>query len=93
MKKVMNWVLAATFICGASMFTACTANETNDNPTQEQAKRDRAEFISHVRADLKDLAENLTFKAWPNLNGFLINFNNQVMLNDKYNHELALIFN
>ena len=93
MKKVMNWVLAATFICGASMFTACTANETNDNPTQEQAKRDRAEFISHVRADLKDLAENLTFKAWPNLNGFLINFNNQVLLNDKYKHELALLFN
>ena len=89
----MNWVLAATFICGASMFTACTANETNDNPTQEQAKRDRAEFISHVRADLKDLAENLTFKAWPNLNGFLINFNNQVLLNDKYKHELALLFN
>ena len=89
----MNWVLAATFICGASMFTACTANETNDNPTQEQAKRDRAEFISHVRADLKDLAENLTFKAWPNLNGFLINFNNQVLLNDKYKHELGLLFN
>ena len=89
----MNWVLAATLICGASVFTACTANETNDNPTQEQAKRDRAEFISHVRADLKDLAENLTFKAWPNLNGFLINFNNQVLLNDKYKHELAMLFN
>ena len=29
MKKMMNWVLAATLICGATVFTACT-NE--DNP-------------------------------------------------------------
>ena len=27
----MNWVLAATFICGASVFTSCTAS---DNPAQ-----------------------------------------------------------
>ena len=31
MKKIMNWVLAATFcICGASVFTSCT--NSNDNP-------------------------------------------------------------
>ena len=29
----MNWVLAAILICGASVFTACT-NETSDNPVQ-----------------------------------------------------------
>ena len=33
MKKIMNWVLAAILICGASVFTACT-NETSDNPVQ-----------------------------------------------------------
>ena len=45
MKKMMNWVLAATFICGASVFTSCSANDANDNPSQEQAKENRKEFI------------------------------------------------
>ena len=31
MKKIMNWVLAATLICGASVFTACS-DDTSDNP-------------------------------------------------------------
>ena len=54
MRKIMNWVLAATLICGASVFTSCTANDTNDNPSQEQAKKDRKEFIQHTRQNLKD---------------------------------------
>ena len=40
----MNWVLAATLICGASVFTSCSANDANDNPSQEQAKKDRKEL-------------------------------------------------
>ena len=35
MKKIMNWVLAATLICGASVFTSCVENI--DNPTPSQA--------------------------------------------------------
>ena len=31
MKKIMNWMLAAILICGASVFTSCTAS---DNPAQ-----------------------------------------------------------
>ena len=30
MKKILNWVLAAILICGASVFTACSSND--DNP-------------------------------------------------------------
>ena len=30
MKKMINWVLAATFICSANVFTACVGS--NDNP-------------------------------------------------------------
>ena len=30
MKKIINWVLAAILICGASVFTSCTSN--TDNP-------------------------------------------------------------
>lgn len=29
MNKLMQWVIAATLVCGTSLFTACTSN--NDN--------------------------------------------------------------
>ena len=29
MKKILNWVLAAILICGASVFTACSSNDDN----------------------------------------------------------------
>ncbi|KWW24265.1 MAG: hypothetical protein F082_1873, partial [bacterium F082] len=25
MKKILNWVMAATLVCGASVFTACSS--------------------------------------------------------------------
>ena len=31
MKKIMHWMLAAILICGASVFTACTS-DNSDNP-------------------------------------------------------------
>ena len=35
MKKIMNWMLAAILICGASVFTACTSNEDNPAPVPQ----------------------------------------------------------
>ena len=36
MKKIFNWVLAATFICGASVLTSCKeAHAQEDNPVQK----------------------------------------------------------
>ena len=36
MKKIMNWVLAATLICGASVLTACKESHAQqDNPVQK----------------------------------------------------------
>ena len=39
MKKMMNWVLAATLVCGASVMTACSSNDDNpvvENPLSEK---------------------------------------------------------
>ena len=44
MKKMMHWVLAATLICGASMFTSCSVNDDNSSKT---ANENRKEFIKH----------------------------------------------
>ena len=88
----MNWVLAATLICGASMFTSCTANDTNDNPSQEQAKKDRKEFIQHTRQNLKDLAENLNFASWEIANEINQEFNTTVLNNPQFEKAIIPLF-
>ena len=92
MKKIMNWVLAATFICGASVFTSCTANDTSDNPSQEQAKKDRKEFIQHTRQNLKDLAENLNFSLWETANNINQEFNTAVLNNPEFEKAIIPLF-
>ena len=81
MRKIMNWVLAATLICGASVFTSCSANDANDNPSQEQAKENRKEFIQHTRQNLKDMAENLNFASWEIANEINQGLNTAVLNN------------
>ena len=92
MRKMMNWVLAVTFICGASVFTSCTANDANDNPSQEQAKKDRKEFIQHTRQNLKDLAENLNFGSWEIANNMNQEFNTTVLNNPEFEKAIIPLF-
>ena len=82
MKKIMNWVMAATLVCGTSVFTACTT--TDDNPAQEQARQNRKEFIQHTRQNLKYLAENLNFTTWETINKANQHFNQYVLSNEAF---------
>ena len=88
----MNWVLAATFICGASVFTSCSANDANDNPSQEQAKKDRKEFIQHTRQNLKEVAENLNFASWEVANTINQEFNTAVLNNPEFEKAIIPLF-
>ncbi len=88
----MNWVLAAILICGASVFTSCTANDTNDNPSQEQAKKDRKEFIQHTRENLKEVAENLNFSSWRIANRINQIFNTTVLNNPEFEKAIIPLF-
>ena len=87
----MNWVLAATMICGATVFTSCT-NDSSDNPSQEQAKKDRKEFIKHTRENLKDLAENLNFRSWEVANKINQEFNTAVLNNPEFEKAIIPLF-
>ena len=88
----MNWVLAVTFICGASVFTSCSANDANDNPSQEQAKKDRKEFIQHTRQNLKEVAENLNFSSWELANNINQEFNTTVLNNPEFEKAIIPLF-
>ena len=92
MRKIMNWVLAATLICGASVFTSCSANDANDNPSQEQAKENRKEFIQHTRQNLKDMAENLNFASWEIANEINQGFNTAVLNNPEFEKAIIPLF-
>ena len=89
MKKLMNWMLAATLICGASVFTSCT--EGSDNPAPENAK-DRKEFIKHTRENLKDLAENMNFGSWLLANKMNQEFNTTVLNNPEFEKAIIPLF-
>ena len=91
MRKIMNWVLAATLICGASVFTSCT-NDSSDNPSQEQAKKDRKEFIQHTRKNLKEVAENLNFSSWRIANRINQIFNTTVLNNPEFEKAIIPLF-
>ena len=89
MKKIQNWMLAAILVCGIGVFSSCSSD---DDSAQEQADKNRAEFVGHTRATLKLLAENLHFKSWPNMNAFLSYFNETILSNKNYNKELSKLF-
>ncbi|MBR6276197.1 MAG: hypothetical protein IKR31_04605 [Prevotella sp.] len=90
MKKIFQWAMAAALICGASVFTSCT-NDTSDNPT-EQAKKNRKEFIKHTRQNLKEVAENLNFSTWNSINYFNKYVNQYLVLNDDFDKTISRTF-
>ena len=90
MKKMFQWAMAAALICGATVFTACSSSE--DNPAQEQAKKNRTEFIQHTRQNLKTVAENLNFKTWNSVNYFNTYINQYVLLNDEFDKTISRTF-
>lgn len=57
MKKLLNWVFAATLICGASVFTSCSKN---DNPTPFKGgiamivKDGSIEYFQQIEASFRD---------------------------------------
>ena len=91
MKKILNWVLTATLVCGANVFTACTT-DSSDNPTQEQAKKNRTEFIKHTRENLKNIAENLNFTSWEIANRINQEFNTAILTNPEFEKTISNLF-
>jgi len=53
MKKIINWVLAAIFICGASAFTSCSNNDDNPVVDNSLAEKIVGKWI-HADTDRKD---------------------------------------
>lgn len=92
MKKIINWVLAAFFICGASVFTSCSNDNSDNSGSIEQAKKDRKEFVAHTRATLKDLAENLNFSSWNAANTLNQYFNQYVLNNPGFEKAVLATF-
>ena len=90
MNRLMQWMIAAILICGATVFTSCSNSE--DNPSEEQAKKDRKEFIKHTRENLKDLAENLNFSSWEVANKINQEFNTTVLNNPEFEKAIIPLF-
>ena len=87
--KFFQWVMAATLICGASVFTSCN---NDDNDDAAQANENRREFVEHCRSNLKELAENLNFGTWEVANAMNQHFNEYVLSNPAFFQTVAGTF-
>jgi hypothetical protein len=78
--RMFRWVMAATLICGAAAFTACSNDDDNSTSKQEEkGGQVRQAFIANTRANLKALAEDLNFSSWESANHLNNDFNTDVL--------------
>lgn len=87
--KFFQWVMAATLICGASVFTSCSSD---DKDATAQANENRSEFVEHCRENLKNLAENLNFSTWTGINNLNNDFNTNVLNNPAFEKTVSGLF-
>ena len=92
MRKFFNLALATAFICGASVFTACSSDDDNNSKKADEGGQNRKEFVEHTRANLKTMAENLNFGSWEIANAINQNFNEYVLNNPEFERVILPLF-
>lgn len=92
MRKFFNLALATAFICGASVFTACSSDDDNNSKKADEGGQNRKEFVEHTRANLKTLAENLNFGSWEAANTINQKFNEYVLNNPEFERVILPLF-
>ena len=95
MKKMLQWVMAATLVCGASVFTACSSDDDDNNNSgnnETKGGKNRQEFVEHTRANLKSVAENLNFTTINSFNYMNTYLNEYLLLNDEFDKTISRVF-
>jgi len=68
MRKILQWVLAATLVCGTTTFTSC--QENGDNPVlpeKEEVNAERQVFEAELSKAMQNTAADLHFDAYKDL--------------------------
>ena len=95
MKKMLQWVMAATLVCGASVFTACSSDDDDNNNSgnnETKGGKNRQEFVEHTRANLKSVAENLNFTTINSFTYMNTYLNEYLLLNDEFDKTISRAF-
>ena len=92
---MLQWVMAATLVCGASVFTACSSDDDDNNNSgnnETKGGKNRQEFVEHTRANLKSVAENLNFTTINSFNYMNTYLNEYLLLNDEFDKTISRVF-
>ncbi len=94
MKKITTWAMATAFICGATVFTACSSDDNDNNSGNNEKKggKNRQEFVEHTRASVKGVAENLNFATMNSVSYMNTYLNQYVVLNDDFDKTISRTF-
>ena len=58
MKRMMNWMMAAILICGASVFTSCSSNDDNPTISSQQEMEKSLIGLWYEEFDYEDMTED-----------------------------------
>ena len=89
---MLQWVMAATLVCGASVFTACSNDDDKNESKTDEGGKNRQEFVSHTRSNLKTMAENMNFGSWEAANTINQYFNQYVLNNPEFEKAVMPLF-
>ena len=92
---MLQWVMAATLVCGASVFTACSSDDDDNNNSgnnETKGGKNRQEFVEHTRANLKSVAENLNFTTINSFTYMNTYLNEYLLLNDEFDKTISRAF-
>lgn len=90
MKITKLLLFAIAFVCGTSVFTSCSKD---DNPAEhEQGGKKRQEFLTHTKANLKEMAENMNFESMKFASTINLKFNKYVLNNPEFEAQVLPLF-
>lgn len=90
--KPVKLMLAASIVCGSTLFSGCS-DDNSANPDDVRFKtKMQAEFVKKTRSNLKEVAENLNFSSWSVANKLNMSFNEKVLTNPDFDKSISRMF-
>lgn len=91
--KKLQYLIAAGALCGATMLTACSDdNSSNASNSNRHMTKKQSAFVKNTRKNMKNLAENLNFSSWNAANTLNKHFNDMVLANKEFDKGVSTLF-
>jgi len=92
MNKMTIYRILTAFLIVSGITTLTACSENDDDYITVGKTQNRKDFLTHVKENIKYLAENLNFGSWQLLNELNQEFNNEVLNNPEFEKSVVTMF-